>query len=185
MLHDILLVLCSGATIAAVLKFIEFLISHKTHKEEHKEDIDNKLDDVRTELKDHLTDVNRQWKLDYCDKNAQGIEELTQVSKELKDNVIVLTNTTADMKEYDKTLGTAVNGIIHDRIIHNVNEYINRKAITIEEISTLKSMYYPYKKLGGNGDVETAFEQAIKLPVVTKEEAIELDKIRKQTVYQK
>ena len=179
MLHDIILVLCSGATIAAVLKFIEFLISHKTHKEEHKEDIDNKLDDVRTEFKDHLTNVNAQWKLDYCDRNAQGIQDLTRVSAELKDNVVLLTSTIAAMKQYDETLGSAVNGIIHDRIIHNVNEYINRKAITIEEISTLKSMYYPYKKLGGNGDVETAFEQAIKLPVVTKEEAIELDKIRK------
>lgn len=185
MLHDILLVLCSGATVAAVLKFVEFLITHKTHKEEHKEDIDHKMNDMRTELKNHLSDVNRQWKLDYCDQNAQGIQDLTRVSAELKDNVILLTNTTNTMREYDKILGAAVNGIIHDRIIYNVNEYINRKAITIEEISTLKSMYYPYKKLGGNGDVETAFEQAIKLPVVTKEEAIELDKVRKQTVYQK
>ena len=36
-------------------------------------------------------------------------------------------------------------------------------------------MYYPYKKLGGNGDVETAFEQAIKLPILTKQEATQKD----------
>lgn len=179
-MRDILLVLLGGGFTAALLKFIEFLITHHTHKKEHKEDVDNKVDRLRTELKNHLTEVNADWKTKYCDRNAEGIAELAAVSKDLKDNIMLLTGTITEMKEYNKTVGSAVNGIIHDRIIHNVDEFIDRKGITVEEIATLKSMYYPYKNLGGNGDVETAFEQALKLPVITKQEATDRDVILKR-----
>ena len=174
-MNDLLLVLAGGGIAAAVLKFIEFLISHIRHNKEYEDNVDNKIEDTKRYLKQHLVDVNAEWKEMYCDKNAQAIQDLVGISKELKDNVILLTGAIAEMKEYNQTVGAAVNGIIHDRLIHNVDNYISRKGITIEELSTLKSMYYPYKKLGGNGDVETAFEQATKLPVITKEEATKLD----------
>ena len=164
--------LAGGGIITGLFEFIKFLIQHKTHKQEHKEDVDNKIKNLRTELKQHLSDTNFIWKEQYCDKNAQAIEELSKVSKDLKDNVVLLTGTMAEMREYNHLVGEAVNGVIHDRILHNVNGYINRGAITLEELSTLKSMYEPYRKLGGNGDFEVAYQEAQELPVITKEELI-------------
>lgn len=142
MSHDIILVLAGGGICAAVLKFIEFLLTRVFQVNDRKTEYVTKAD-----IKD--------------------------ITKELKDTMV-------EMNAYSKNIGLAVNGIIHDRIIKNVDEYIDRNGITIEEISTLKSMYYPYKNLGGNGDVETAFEQACKLPVITKEEAIDRDIERKR-----
>ena len=175
-MDDIIVIIISGLVggglITGILKFIEFLIKHKAERKDHKEGVDKKVEDLRDELKKHLIDTNVQWKEMYCDKNASAIEELSKVSRDLKDNVVLLTGTMAEMREYNHIVGAAVNGVIHDRIIHNVNEYIDRNAITLEELSTLKSMYEPYKKLGGNGDVEVAYTQAQELPVITKEELI-------------
>lgn len=177
MLHDILLIIFSGASITAFFELVKFLLARKFQKEDKEDNYATRQElveglEAREAKGAERFDINSKAIVE----NTKAIEDLASISKDLKDNVLLLTNTITEMKGYNKTVGDAVNGIIHDRIIHNVDTYIDRKAITIEEISTLKSMYYPYKKLGGNGDVETAFEQAIKLPVVTKEESIELDK---------
>lgn len=175
MFRDIVLILAGGGALAAMLKFIEFLIDHHTKRRDRKEDKKDALGNLRTELKDHLTNVNLDWKRDYCDKHFEAIGELKEVSGQLKDNVILLTQTVTSMKEYNVHVGSAVQGIIHDRIIHNVDCYIARGAITREELSTLKSMYEPYKALGGNGSVKDAWDIASDLPVITKEEAAKLD----------
>lgn len=187
LIKDIILVILGGGG----FKFVEYLIEHRTQVRNRKEDredtTDKKLSDLKQFAIDHLDESNALWKEKYCNRNANAISELTYVSKELKDNVILLTNTMAEMKEYNQNVGGAVTGIIHDRIIHNVDDYFDRGGITIKEISTLKSMYYPYKKLGGNGDVETAFERATNgtiLPVITDEEAIRRDiLIKRKKVY--
>lgn len=175
MLHDLLLVIVGGGTVAALLKFIEFLIQHRTHKKERIEDRQDDVGNLRKELKQHLVDENSKWKEQYCDRNAQSIDELKEVSSQLKDNVILLTDTITSMKEYNINVGDAVQGIIHDRILHNVDCYIARQGITKEELTTLKSMYRPYKKLGGNGDVETAYEIVTDLDVISKDEAAKRD----------
>lgn len=175
MLRDILLVVLGGGSVAALFKFIEFLIQHISQKKERKEDKKDELGNVRRELKQHLVDVNQEWKEKYCDRNAEAIDELAVVSNQLRDNVLLLTKTVTSMKEYNSHVGDAVQGMIHDRIIHNVDCYIARQAITKEELSTLRSLYEPYVKLGGNGDVKTAYDVAEDLPVVTKEEAFKRD----------
>ncbi len=175
MFRDIMLVLAGGGALAAMLKFIEFLIEHIAKRKDRKEDKKDAIGGLRQELKQHLVEVNQGWKEDYCDRHTKSIEELTDVSNQLKDNVIILTETVKSMKDYNIHVGNAVQGIIHDRMIHNVDCYIARGSITREELTTLTSMYDPYKALGGNGSVKDAYEIANDLPIVTKEEAARLD----------
>jgi len=202
-MHDFLLVLAGGGIVAALLKFIEYLIEHKTHIKERAEDRKEKkneqskkeIEDLRNEFKEGLDkreatgrerfDINSKA----IDENTKQINELLSISNQLKDNsnqlkdnVILLTRNISEIQEYNINVGKAINGIIHDRIVHNVDAFVERNGITSEEISTLKSMYYPYKKLGGNGDVETAFEIAVKLPPITKEEAVKRDLVIKRNI---
>lgn len=181
-MHDIILLLCGGGFSVGLLKFVEFLIKHITDQRNRKEDKEDLTDEKLQGLKEHMISqidsVGTAWKNRYCDKHAESINELRVISKDLKENIRLLTKTTIEIKEYDKNVGGAITGIIHDRIIHSVESFIERGGITVDEISTLKSMYYPYKKLGGNGDVETAFEKATNgstIPVITKEEALKRD----------
>jgi hypothetical protein len=184
MSHDLLLVLAGGGFAAALLKFIEFLLARKFQKQDQletyatREELQQGLDEREATGAERFNIHKQEIK-----EHTTAIHDLAKVSKELKDNVLLLTNTISEMQQYNKTVGSAVNGIIHDRIIHNVDTYIERDGITVEEISTLKSLYYPYKNLGGNGDVETAFEQANKLPVLTKDEASNRDIALKKKKY--
>lgn len=170
-----------GSVIGAlgIVELIKFFVSRKDKKQERKEEREDAVDNLRAELKQHLVDVNAGWKEKYCDRNAEAITELSQVCIQLKENVVLLTDNISQMQAYNTNVGDAVKGIIHDRIMHNIEGFIERGGITHEELATLKSMYEPYKKLGGNGDVETAFDIASKLPVITKHDALERDKARK------
>lgn len=55
---------------------IQFYFNRKDKlKEDAKKD---NADTIKKEMKDHLTEVNSQWKIDYCDKNAQAIQTLRE-----------------------------------------------------------------------------------------------------------
>ena len=190
--RDVLLMIFGGGFSVAVLKFVEFLITHfsnqRNRKEDRKDATDKKLADFKKIVFDRIEEMGDDIKTNYCEKNAKAIEELKQISKNLSDNIVLLTEATIEIKDYEKNVGDALNGIIHDRIIHNVEGFIERGGITVDEISTLKSMYYPYKKLGGNGDVETAYEKVAngEIPVITKEEAWRRDvMIQRNKIYGK
>ncbi len=178
MVKDLLLVLFGGGFCVGLLKFVEFLIKRKDEKQIRQEDKaekkDEKIEDLRKEFRDGLDEREKTGKWRF-EENSTKIDKLFEISSDLKDNVLLLTTNISQMQDYNVHVGDAMKGIIHDRIVHNVDVFIERNGITNEEISTLKSMYYPYKKLGGNGDVETAFETATKLPPITKEEAMRRD----------
>ena len=182
-----------GALVGAlgIVELIKFFVSRKDHKEERKEDkAENKIaDTLRKEFKDGLDkrEATGKERFDINSKsikeNSQKIDEVIDISSQLKDNILLLTENISQMQEYNTNVGDAMKGIIHDRIIHNVDGFIERNGITSEEISTLKSMYLPYKKLGGNGDVETAYDIAVKLPIITKETAMNRDnEIKKRII---
>lgn len=60
----------------AVLGFVQFLISRKDKlQEEAKKDHD---EEMKKEMRDHLSNVNAKWKEDYCDKNAKAINDLVE-----------------------------------------------------------------------------------------------------------
>jgi len=191
LLQILLTVIGSGA----IFTFLQFLITrHDTKQEKAK---NNEIDSLRVELKDHLTNTNANWKETYCDRNFQMIDNLSKEMREgladreerglarykeheetineLKEAVLQLVQNDTEMKEYMKAIGESLTGLSHDKILYLSNKYTKRGAITLREKATLKSIYEPYKKLGGNGDCEVAFNYISKLPIVSEDKAKELD----------
>lgn len=199
--HDLLLVLAGGGVITALLKFIEYLIGHFTHKKERKEERED--NDLREEMKQHLTDVNAQWKIDYCDVNAKAIKDLSEEVKkgleeretkgaeryeehkeainELRQTMISLAKNTDEVAKLGQYMGQSLMALTHDKLIFLGKQYQKRGAITLAEQNNLKLLYKPYHDgLGGNSDGEGYFTYCMNLPVVTDEEAMEMDKRNKE-----
>ena len=199
--HDLLLVLAGGGVVAALLKFIEFLIGHFTHKQERKEERED--NNLENKLKQHLTDVNAQWKIDYCDVNAKAIKDLSEEVKkgleeretkgaeryeehkeainELRQTMISLAKNTDEVAKLGKYMGQSLMALTHDKIVFLGKQYQKRGAITLAEQNNLKLLYKPYHDgLGGNSDGEGYFTYCMNLPVVTDEEAMEMDKKNKE-----
>lgn len=199
--HDLLLVLAGGGILTALLKFIEYLIGHFTHKKERKEDRED--NDVREELKQHLTNVNNQWKIDYCDVNARAIADLSkeiregleareakgaeryeehkEAIEELRETMISLAKNTDEVAKLGKYMGQSLMALTHDKLVFLGKQYQKRGAITLAEQNNLKLLYKPYHDgLGGNSDGEGYFTYCMNLPVITDEEAMELDKKNKE-----
>ncbi len=53
---------------------IQFFVTRRDKKVEDGKK--NHEEELKKEMKDHLTNVNDKWKIDYCDKNAKAIEDL-------------------------------------------------------------------------------------------------------------
>lgn len=196
-MHDLILVLAGGGVVAAILKFIEFLINHSTHKQERAEDKEE--NDIKEEMKQHLTNVNAQWKIDYCDVNAKAIQTLTDEVREgleareekgleryeehkeaiekLREALVTLTNNTTEISQMGKYMGQSLMALTHDKLIYLGKQYQKRGAITLAEKNNLKLLYTPYHDgLGGNSDGEGYYTYCMNLPVITDEEALEMDK---------
>lgn len=194
------------AVIGALLGtgFLQFLITRADNKKQRAEDKEeNNLED---RMKQHLTNVNAQWKIDYCDVNAKAIENLTQevrkgleereakgaerylehreAIEELREAMISMTKNTEEINRLGKHMGQSLMALTHDKLIFLGKQYQKRGAITLAEKNNLKLLYTPYHDgLGGNSDGEGYYTYCMNLPVVTDEEAIEMDKQLKKEVY--
>ena len=199
--HDLLLVLAGGGVITAYLKFIEYLIGHFNHKQERKEDRED--NSLREEMKQHLDNVNANWKEKYCDVNTKMIQDLTievregleareekgaerykehqEAINELRKAMITLAENTEETKKLGQFMGQALMGLTHDKLIFLGKKYQKRGAITLAEQNNLKLLYKPYHDgLGGNSDGEGYFTYCMNLPIITDEEAMEMDKKNKE-----
>lgn len=184
----------SSALIQTVITFagvivgsgiIQFFISRKDkQKEDAKKD---SADSLRKELKDHLTDVNAQWKADYCDKNRDAILEIEENHKkdwqemqkaiaQLVENDSRFADNIEKMVEKQECIAQANVGMIHNTIIRFTDKIVERESVTYEELATLDSLYVPYSKLGGNGECKRRYEDVNKLTKVSKEEAVKKDR---------
>ena len=194
------------AVIGALLGtgFLQFLIIRADNKKQRAEDKEeNNLED---RMKQHLTDVNAQWKVDYCDVNAKAITNLAQevrkgleereakgaerylehkeAIEELREAMISMTKNTEEINRLDKHMGQSLMALTHDKLIFLGKQYQKRGAITLAEKNNLKLLYTPYHDgLGGNSDGEGYYTYCMNLPVITDEEAIEMDKQLKKEVY--
>lgn len=56
-------------------------------------------------------------------------------------------------------------GIGHIELVFFGMQYIERGWITQDEYETIKSLYEPYKKLGGNGSGTKIMQEVEKLPI--------------------
>jgi len=89
-------------------------------------------------------------------------------------------------KEYEElsdkisTLGDAIRGQGHDRIIYLGGKYLERGGLTNEEYENLNDyIYQPYVNLGGNGTARRVMDEVNNLPILLPDEAVRRDKILK------
>lgn len=66
-------------------------------------------------------------------------------------------------------------GLGHDKIVHLTDKFIRRGAITLKEKRNLQFLCEPYFALGGNGDAKIGNDACEKLPIISEEEATEMD----------
>lgn len=52
-----------------------------------------------------------------------------------------------------------------DRVRHLGNRYIADKSISLDDKETLQEMFMSYRKLGGNGHLDTIMAEVNKLPI--------------------
>lgn len=180
---------------------VQFLLTRKDKKQEDAKK-DN-ADTIKKDMKNHLTEVNNKWKADYCDKNSKLIEELTRDVKlgleqreqkgferyqehkekieELREAIIALTKDAEDRRSLESYMASSLLAITHDKLIYLGKTYQKRGAITLAEKNNMKLLYSPYHDgLGGNSDGEGYYTYCMHLPVVTDEEAAEMDKKNKE-----
>lgn len=83
----------------------------------------------------------------------------------------------------DSALTRMILGLGHDKLLYLTDKYVKRGAITLKEKRNLKFLSGPYFELGGNGDCETGYEACEKLPVVSDDDAEEMDTKIKRKEY--
>lgn len=167
----------------ALFSFIQFLITrHDTRQD--------KIDDLVKKLQDCSSLQDERSKERYCSLQSELREGLTErettgrsrylehreAIQKLNEAIFQLTKNDTEQSQYIKTIGESLIGLSHDKIISLSDKILERGVITLKEKATLKSLYEPYQKLGGNGDCAVAFNAINELPIVSVEKAKEVDK---------
>ena len=78
-------------------------------------------------------------------------------------------------KKNQSDLEKGVIALLHNELYDKAERYIKRGGITINELDNLRYLYTPYSGLGGNGTGEKLYKTCLSLPIITEEEAYELD----------
>jgi len=66
-------------------------------------------------------------------------------------------------------------GLGHDKILYLTDKYVKRGSITLKEKRNLEFLAKPYFDLGGNGDCKIGYDACQKLPVISEDDAEEID----------
>lgn len=141
--------------------FIQFLIQRKDNRNNRIEEIEKKVDDKFKER----DEKNKETK-EYYDKNIE----------DLRTTMIALANEAEDRKKLEKCMANALMAMSHDKLVRLGKFYQKRGAITLAEKNNLRMIFEPYHNgLGGNSDGEGYYDFCMHLPVVTEEEAMDMD----------
>ena len=165
------------------MSFLQFLIQRKDNKDDKIGEILKKLEEGKDnqegaslqryeELKH---DLNEGLKIREETGKERYLEHKEAIQK-LNEAIFQLTKNDTSQNEYMKNIGNSLIGLSHDKIMRLSDKFLERGGITLKEKTTLKSIYDPYRDLGGNGDCQVAYEQVNQLPIITEEKAKELDK---------
>lgn len=143
----------------------------ETLREEFRNGLQAREDKGRERYEQHSQDIKKMQL-----QHEQDFKELKQAVQQLTDNDSKITNNMDQLKETQAAIAESLVGMAHDRIIQRTDKISERGSITNKEKATLKSMYDPYHRLGGNGEVREAFEYVLTLPVVSEDQAREKDR---------
>lgn len=150
----------------AVLAFITFLIQRKDKKNDKFKELENKIDNGLEEREN---------------RGKERYKEYQEAIQELREVVIKLSEDAEERKHLTQCMASSLMALSHDKLVHLGKAYQRRGAITLAELNNLKLIYTPYHDgLGGNSDGEGYFEYCKHLPIITEEEAIEMDNKNRQ-----
>jgi hypothetical protein len=117
------------------------------------------------------------------DEKHSKLNEIETAVNQLRTILMSIEETNKKQSDLINLQAQALTGLGHDKLVRLTNKLIKRGAITIKEKANLKAIYYPYKKLGGNGDGEEGFQVCMKLPVISEQEAYKRDRALKRSIY--
>lgn len=150
----------------AVLAFITFLIQRKDKKNDKFKELENKIDSGLEKREE---------------TGKERYEEHQEAIKELREVVIKLSEDAEERKHLAQCMASSLMALSHDKLVYLGKTYQRRGAITLAEKNNLRLIFEPYHNgLGGNSDGEGYFDYCMHLPVVTEEEALEMDRKNKQ-----
>lgn len=102
--------------------------------------------------------------------------ERERAMNELREVMTQLAKTPAEQQKIINANSEILVALTQDRLVQLTSKYQERGAITLTEKAILTAIYEPYHdKLGGNGYGKMGYTYAMKLPVVTDEEAHKMD----------
>lgn len=179
-------IVCTLLGSSALISFFQFLITRKDKKKEDAKK--DQFEELRSEFKKGLDDREMTGKQRYDEhrlaiekmnlEHKKDFQELQKAIQQLTDNDTRIAKSIEEIANKQGTMADGLVGLAHDKIIFLTNKIAERGAVTLQEKATLESMYKPYKKLGGNGHCQKAWEYVETLPVVSIEKAKEMDKER-------
>ena len=166
----------------AIFSFIQFLIQRKDNKsdklKEIHEDIKKRIETQSNIFKERDAALQKEIQEGLNEREATGRKRFEchqEAIQKLNEAIIQLTKNDTEQTEYMKTIGESLIGLSHDKIISLSDKIMERGCITLKEKATLKSIYDPYRKLGGNSDCVVAFNCIEELPIVSEENAKRVD----------
>ena len=112
------------------------------------------------------------------DKNDARYEELKKAQDEQKEVLAEQAEKVDRMAERDELTNRLLIGFGHFWLVSLTDQISARGCITMKELATLDDMGGPYLEMGGNGYGKTGYSHCKSLPVVSEEEAAEIDKRR-------
>ena len=160
------------------LSFLQYMINR--HDTRH-----DQIKALEKKLEDGLKERDETGKGRY-DEHKDAIEELRQaiiaMAEDSKETKRILTESIKENRDITANVAELVVGLGQDKLIHLTDKYQRRGAITNKEKASLKAIYVPYHdKLGGNGYGKMGYEYCMdQLPVVTEEEALDMDRKRER-----
>lgn len=155
---EIASIILTGLLSSGFFAFIQFLITRNDKKHDEVEELRKEFKESKETSKKAFDEIR---------------EMLMKMSKENEDIQTLL-----------KAQGHVLLSLAKDKIVFLSECYVERGAITLKELSALKSIYTPYHdELGGNGEGQAGYEACCKLRIVSEEEAEALDNEAKKKKY--
>ncbi len=155
---DFVNVVITGVLGGGFFAFLQFMITRHDKKR-------NEVEELRKEFAESK------------EKSQEAFDEIRKILLEMQKE-------DKKQKELLEAQGHELLGLAHDKLVYLTGCYVERGAITLKELATLKSLYIPYhNELGGNGDGQAGYEACSDLKVVSEQEARAMDNEAKRKKY--
>lgn len=162
---------------------IQFFVTRRdTKAKEAKED---KIEALREELQASIKqreqagnehfEIHKEAISNISKEYQENFGKLLDAIEQLKDNNEAIHDTLNKIAQGQETFSSGLLGLTHFELIYITDIIKERKHITLSEKAILDSLYEPYISLGGNGQTKKNYEYVMTFPVISDEEAKQMD----------